>query len=171
MKLKALYIIILYLLSALTSFAQIIPVQIDSMRLEKYRTEIGLDLSVPDYDIKTIDSKIMGLRLAGILDYLMDNYNQPVYNRKLCEVLKEQVEPLEKMEFELKKIQYISSKKSGDEITLLFTAWPNKNSARIKQTNLVLNFKNGVSESQMTNELFSMMSRYVKMREELNQKK
>lgn len=63
------------MLSALTSFAQIIPVQIDSMRLEKYRTEIGLDLSVPDYDIKTIDSKIMGLRLAGILDYLMDNYN------------------------------------------------------------------------------------------------
>ena len=59
------------------------------MRFEKFRTEIGLDMSVPDFETKMIDADIMGSRLAGILDYMMDNYNQSVYSRKLCQILKE----------------------------------------------------------------------------------
>lgn len=82
----------------------------------------------------------MGLRLAGILDYLMDNYNQSVYSRKICQILKEQVEPLEKLEFELKKLQYVKATKSGDELSLLFIALPDKNPARVKQTELLFHF-------------------------------
>ena len=152
---------------SLTSFAQPLPMQTDSMRLEKFRTEIGFDMSVPDFDSKTIDAKVMGSRLAGILDYMMDNYNQSVYYRKLCQILKENVESLEKLEFEIKRIQFVSAVKSGDEISLLFTALLEKNVAKIKQTELIIRFKNGVSDSQTTNELFSMMSRYVQRREEL----
>lgn len=154
-------------LMSLTSFAQPLPMQTDSMRLEKFRTEIGFDMSVPDFDSKTIDAKVMGSRLAGILDYMMDNYNQSVYYRKLCQILKENVESLEKLEFEIKRIQFVSAVKSGDEISLLFTALLEKNVAKIKQTELIIRFKNGVSDSQTTNELFSMMSRYVQRREEL----
>lgn len=168
MRLKALYLTILSLLLSLTTFAQPLPVQTDSMRLEKYRTEIGLDMSIPDFDSKTIDAKVMGQRLAGILEYMMDNYNQSVYNRKLCQILKEQVEPLEHVEIEMKKLQFVSAAKRGDEITLFFTVWPEKNTAKVKQAELVFRFKNGVSDSQITNELFSMMSRYVRMREKLN---
>lgn len=72
------------LLMSFTSISQPLPMQTDSMRLEKFRTEIGLDLSVPDFETKTIDAEVMGTRLAGILDYMMENYNQSVYNRKLC---------------------------------------------------------------------------------------
>jgi hypothetical protein len=158
----------LLMLASLTAFAQNFPVQTDSLRLEKYRTEIGLDMSVPDFDTKSIDSKVMGTRLAGILDYLMKNYKQAVYSRKLSQILKEQVPPLEKLEFELKKFQLVRATKSGDEISLLFSVLPNINDVKVKQTDLIFHFKNGVSESQATNELFSMMSRYVQMIEELS---
>ena len=46
----------------------------------------------------------------------MDNYNQPVYSRKLCQILKEQVEPLEESLFELKKIQFVKATKTGKKI-------------------------------------------------------
>lgn len=158
---------LLLLLGASSLFAQPLPMQTDSMRLEKYRTEIGLDMSVPDFDSKTIDANVMGSRLAGILDYMMENFQQPVYSRKICQILKEQSESLEKLEFEIKKIEFVSAHKSGAEITLIYTAWPNKNTAKVKQTDLIFHFKKGVSESQVVNELFSMMSRYVQRREQL----
>lgn len=167
MILKGLYIALLMILVSLITFAQPLPVQTDSMRLEKYRTEIGLDMSIPDFYSKTFDANVMGQRLAGILEYMMDNYNQSIYNRKLCQILKEQVEALEHIEFEIKKIQFVSASKSGEDLILLLTAWPDKNAAKIKQTVLMFQFKNGVSDSQSTNELFSMMSRYVQRREEL----
>lgn len=125
-------------------------------------------MSVPDFDSKTIDAKVIGSRLAGILNYMLENYHQPTYSRKICQILKEQVEVLEKQEFELKKIQFNRTKKIGNEITLFFTAWPKKNVAKIEQSEMALNFKNGVTESQATNELFSMISHYVQAREQLN---
>lgn len=124
-------------------------------------------MSVPDFDTKTIDANVMGTRLAGILDYLMENYLQPAYSRKICQILKEQVESLEKLEFELKKIKFSRAIKESDEILLFFTIWPYKNVAKIKQAELVFRFRDGVSDSQAANELFSMMSRYVQRREEL----
>lgn len=129
MKHNGLYIAFLMMLVSLTSFAQ--ASQIDPMYLEKYRTEIGLDMSVPDFNTKTIDAKVMGTRLAGILEYMMENFDQSVYSRKLCLIIKEQVEPLEKLEFGLKKIQFVRAYKSGDEINIMFTIWPDKNAAKI----------------------------------------
>ena len=57
-------------------------------------------------------------------------------------------------------IQFVSVTKRGEEITLLLTAWPEKNATKVKQAaKLVSCFKNGALDSQATNELFSMMSR------------
>lgn len=80
----------LIVMLSISCLAQAVPVQMDSARVEKYRMEIGLDLSLPDFDIKSIDAKVMGTRLAGILGYLMENYHQVVYDRKLCQILREQ---------------------------------------------------------------------------------
>ncbi len=66
----------------------------DSIMLANYKTEIGLDLTVADFDTKSIDAKVMGTRLAGILDYLIESYKQLIYNRKLCKILKEQNQTL-----------------------------------------------------------------------------
>jgi hypothetical protein len=140
--------------------------QTDSIRLANYRTEIGLDLTVPDFNTKSIDATVMGTRLAGLLDYLFENYKQLIYNRKLCKILKEQNQTLDKVEFDIVKIQFDGAKKIDDEITLAFTVWLGKNIAKLKQTELVFHFKDGVSENQATNELFSIMSRYVQQREQ-----
>lgn len=167
MKITKLALTSLLIILSTLSFAQSASVQTDSMKLAQYRTEIGLDMTVPDFNTKSIDAKVMGTRLAGVLDYLLENYHQSVYERKLCKILKEQNQTLEKLEFEIEKIQFDGAKKNGDEITLEFTVWPSKNMAKVKQSELVFRFKEGVSESQSTNELFSMMSRYVQQREQL----
>lgn len=167
MKHKGLYIAIIMMLVSLTSLAQSLPVESDSIRLEKYRTEIGLDMSVFDFDTKKIDSKVMGTRLAGILDYLMDNYHQSVYNRKLSQILKEQDDVLGKSEFEIQKLQFDRASKKDDEIIMHFTVWSSKNIANVNKTSLVFRFKDGVSDCLATNKLLSMMSRYVQRREVL----
>ncbi len=143
--------------------------QTDSIVLANYRIEIGLDLTVPDFDAKSVDATVMGTRLAGLLDYLFENYKQLVYNRKLCKILKEQNQALDNLEFDIVKIQFDGAKKVGDEITLDYTVWLGKNIAKVKQTKLVFQFKDGVSESQATNEFFSLMSRYVQRREQLKE--
>lgn len=167
MKITKLALTSLLIIISTLSFAQGASVQTDSMKLTQYRTEIGLDLTVPDFDTKSIDAEVMGIRLAGILDYLLENYHQSVYERKLCKILKEQNQTLENIEFEIVKIQLDGAKKIGEEITLYFTVWPSKNLAKVKQTEVAFHFKDGVSESQATNELFSIMSRYVQKREQL----
>lgn len=164
---KRIILSFLLLFGATSLFAQAVPVQMDSARVEKYRIEIELDMSLPDFDIKSIDAKVMGSRLAGILDYLMENYHQAVYDRKICLILKEQNEALEQMEFQLKKMQFVKATKRGNEIALFFTVWPTKNTANVKKVDLTCHFTNGVSESQATNELFSVMSQYVQAREQL----
>ena len=167
MKITKLALTVLLIILSTLLFAQGTSMQTDSMKLAQYRTEIGLNLTAPDFNAKSIDATVMGTRLASILDYLFENYKQLVYNRKLCKILKEQNQTLEKVEFDIVKIQFDGAKKINDEITLLFTVWLSKNTAKLKQTELVFCFKNGVSESQATNELFSMMSHYVQQREQL----
>lgn len=167
MKITKLALTSLLIIISTLSFAQGASVQTDSMKLTQYRTVIGLDLTVPDFNTKSIDANVMGTRLAGLLDYLFENYNQLIYNRKLCQILKEQNQTLEKLEFEIVKIQFDGAKKVGGEIILEFTVWPSKNTAKVKQAELVFLFKDGVSESPLTNELFSIMSRYVLQREQL----
>ena len=41
---------------------------------KEIRERIGLDLSVPDFSTKKINKKVMGTRLAGILEYLLENW-------------------------------------------------------------------------------------------------
>ena len=52
-------------------------------------------MSVPDFNTRKIDAKVMGNRLAGILDYLMENYQLGSYNRRLSSIASEQNEALE----------------------------------------------------------------------------
>ena len=142
--------------------------QTDSAKIAEYRERIGLDMTVPDFETKKIDAKVMGPRLAGILEYLLENYTQGTYDRLLTRMLGEQVEELKQAYFNIKKMKYVSATKVGDELSILMKVWPDKNSKDVKQVDLTIPFNNGVSESQTENELFSYMSRYVQAREKLN---
>ena len=166
MRLKGIFTILM-LMASLSGFAQSLPTQTDSLKRAEMREKIGLDLSVPDFETKRIDAKVMGERLAGILDYLMENYHQAVYDRKLGLIASEQNEATENMYFLLKKLKFINAVKKGNEIIILLRADLQKNPANVKQTDITFHFTNGLSESEQVNELFAYICHYVKAREAL----
>lgn len=55
--------------------------QTDSAKIAEYRERIGIDMTVLDYETKKINAKVMGSRLAGILEYMLENYTQGTYSR------------------------------------------------------------------------------------------
>lgn len=140
-----------------------------SDRMAAYREAIGLDMTVPDFSTKKIDAKVMGPRLAGILEYLLENYKQGTYERLIALMLGEQYEALQDTYFYINKMKFVSAAKKGNELTILMKVWPDKNTRDVKQADLIVHFIDGVSESQSANELFSYMSRYVQAHEKLNQ--
>lgn len=166
---KRILFMLLLSLGVVSIQAQLRPVaaQLASARQAEYRAQIGIDLSVPDFDTKKVDAKIMGSRLAGILNYLLENYNQGVYSRQLAYLLEEQVEALEKLYFNIKKVKFQNAKKVGNEITIMLKVWPDTNSANVKQADLMIRLVDGASENQKINELLSNVSHYVQMREQL----
>jgi len=129
------------------------------------REKIGLDMSVPDFDTKKIDAKVMGDRLAGILNYLMDNYEQSVYDRRLSAIAGEQNDVLENVYFQIKNLKFVYAVKKRNDLTVLMRADLQKNAADVKQTDITFHFVDGVSESVKVNEMFSYISHYVQARE------
>lgn len=166
---KHILLTILLLLGALHVSAQPRPfvAQSDSARQAEYRAQIGVDLSIPDFDTKKIDAKIMGSRLAGILNFLLEYYNQGVYSGHLAYLLKEQVEDLDKLYLTIKKVKFQKAKKVGNEITIMLSLWADTNSAKVKQADLMIHLVDGASENRKTNDLLSNVSHYVQMRERL----
>lgn len=79
---------------SITLFAQFASAQTNETKRAEMREKIGLDMTVPDFDTKKIDAKVMGTRLANILDFLMENYQQSVYDRRLSAIASEQNETL-----------------------------------------------------------------------------
>ena len=154
MKMKQILLTMLLLLGAGNAEAQLWTVErSDSAKMAEYREKIGIDMTVADFDTKKIDDKIMGTRLAGIHSYLIENYTQGVFERQLATILGEQVEALNKLYFNIKKVKFQSAKKEGDEITIVLKVWPDKNTANVKQTDLFFHFINGASKNQNTNYL------------------
>ena len=139
----------------------------DSIRNAEYRERIGLDMTVPDFETKKIDAKVMGPRLAGILEYLHENYMQGTYSRQIALILGEQHEALQNKFFNIKKVKFVSATKVGNELSILMKVWPDKSVREMKQADFTIHFNNGVSESQRANELFSNVSRFVQAREKL----
>ena len=160
----------LFLMLSLAMSAQLrTGYQTDSVRNAEYRKKIAIDMSVPDFETKKIDGKVMGTHLAGLLEFLLENYPQVTYNAHISEMLKGQNEALRKLYFSIKKMEFVSAKKTGDEINIYMKVLPAKNTANVKQTVLTIHFKEGVGDNTNVNELFSSISRYVQARNEQNQ--
>ena len=72
---KKLLFVILMLVCGLGASAQArTGVQADSARMAEYRGQIGLDMSVPDFEVNRIDEIVIGPRLTAILKRLNRNY-------------------------------------------------------------------------------------------------
>ncbi len=162
---KQLLITLLLIVGTVNVFPQLRTVGPDSERMAEYKRTIGLDTTVPDFDTKKIDAKVMGSRLANLLNYLLENYNQGSYELQIAQILGEQNESLQHLYYKIKKMKFANASKQGDIITVLMNVWPDKNIADVNQADLMFRFVDGVSDDQTTNALFSYMSRYVETQE------
>ena len=158
---KQLLILLLLFIGTMTVYSQIRTVGSDSERIAEYKKAIGLDTTVPDFDTNKIDAKVMGPRLANLLNYLLENYNQGSYELQIAQILSEQNESLQHLYYKIKKMQFAHASKQGDVMTVLMHVWPDKNKADVNQADMMFRFVDGVSDNQATNALFSYMSRYV----------
>ena len=118
-------------------------------------------MSVPDFDTKKIDAKVMGSHLANILTFLMKNYQQGFYVSQLKDIASDQNKALQYVYLEIKKLSFVYAVKKGDELAIMMKLQLHKNSSGSKQTNLLFYFIDGVSEDNKINELFLQISRYV----------
>ena len=160
----------LFLMLSLTMSAQLrTGYQTDSVKNAEYREKIAIDMSVPDFETKKINEKVMGKHLASLLVFLLENYHPGTYNQQILEMVKEQNEAFEKHYFNIKKMEFVGAKKTGNEIKIYMKVWPTKNSANAKKLDLTIHFKDGIGDNRHVNELFSNISRYVQAREKLNQ--
>ena len=162
---KNLLIILLLFIGTMSVYPQIRTVGSDSERNAEYKKAIGLDTTVPDFDTNKIDAKVMGSRLANLLNYLLENYDHESYELQIVQILGEQNESLQHLYYKIKKMQFANASKQGDIMTVLMHVWPDKNIADVNQADLTFRFVDGVSDDQTTNALFSYMSRYVDAQE------
>lgn len=166
---RKLFFVILMLVCGLGASAQIkTGVQTDSARMAEYKEQTGLDMSVPDFEVKKIDDKKMGTRLANLLRFFEENYSQGSYSHWISSLLREQNEVFENVYPEVTKIKMERASKVGNEITVKYKIWLGENPRKIKQIVITFHFIDGVSESRIVNDMFSYMSRYVLAREQLN---
>lgn len=115
---KQLLITLLLIVEAVNAFPQLRTVGSDSERIAEYKKTIGLDTTVPDFDTKKIDTQVMGSRLANLLNYLLENYNQDTYELQIAQILGEQNESLQHLYYKIKKMKLANASKQGDIITI-----------------------------------------------------
>ena len=168
MKIKGIITLLMLMVSMIASAQIWTGYKSDSVRLAEYREQIGLDYSMPDYSVTTIDEKKIGSHLANILRCYEEANDQNLFRRKISKILVEQNEAFEYAVPEFIKQKLVKIEKSADDITIVYRLWLDKNPAKLKHVDILYHFKDGVSESNTVNELFCQMSYYVKVREQLN---
>lgn len=129
-------------------------------RIEKYKQTFKLDYSMPDYTTSKIDAKVMGPRLANILDKISQMCKLESNLNHLARVQARQIDGLSYCK--IKKLQLKDVTKHGNEITVVLNTTLDSNAKNIKNTLLTFRFVNGVSDDNATNDYFSGICRYIK---------
>ena len=155
---KKLFIIAVLMLSALSINAQM--QQSEDARTAELREKLGIDYSMPDFSTSKIDGRVIGERLAKILQQLQSRYNEYTLNQYVSLIQCEQIEKLSYAVVEKLNITRIS--KVGDVITIESKTKLGNNAAKVKNGKLSFVFNKGVSESTSVNDLFKDLGRYIK---------
>ena len=133
---------------------------------EELRQQIGLDYSMPDYQVSKIDDKVIGTHLAKMLRFLEKNYRDIIYNQYLSKIRSEQMNDLGLRFLGVDKIKVTGVTKKGNEIvvTVQTTSKVSKEISKKKTliTNLHLRFVDGISDSYSTHHLFANLNRYAR---------
>lgn len=137
-RIKILFTVLLMLLPFL-GFAQM-------DKQEEYRNKVRnalqLDYSMPNYSTSKIDAKVMGPRLAKILERILETYDQSVYLSSLSVIQSSQVEGLNYGRIKSMKLGKVA--KHGKEITICFNTTLENNNHELKKSQIVFQFVDGV---------------------------
>jgi len=128
-------------------------------RKEKTRKEIGLDYSMPDFEMNRIDSKVIGTRLASILQYLKTHDDEFSIKSQLAIILRDQEPDLQYAIIEKFKTKTI--RKNGQEINVIIELKIGKNPLGVKRRNITLRFVDGLSDNVAENDLFRYICNYL----------
>ena len=153
------FILISLLFSAVSMYAQTTQ-QSEDARTVELRQELGIDYSMPDFSTSKIDGKVIGERLAKLLQQLQSKYDSSVLNQYISLIQCEQIENLNYATVEKLNITRIS--KVDDVITIEAKTKLSNNAAKVKNAKLTFVFDKGVSESTSVNDLFKYLGRYIK---------
>ena len=155
-------IIFLILLMAFKGMAQRVRLTVltEEQKKQEIREKINLDCSVPDYNVNRLDAKVMGWRLAKILQSLEKNYTQSVYNQMLSQIRNTQMEELKVHYLPIEKIKILNIQKQDSVITIKINTISKIDKKKVNY-DVVLTFVNSVSDNETTNNLFGDLGRYV----------
>lgn len=158
---KILFTMSLLLLSAATLSAQSTWGTVsDDQYNSEVRQKLNLDYSMPDYQTGKIDPKVMGPRLASILQELVAKYKRSDYLSILSMIQADQIEGLDYCTIERLVLENVT--KSGNSITIRFMTTLAKNPLGLKKSNIILTFIEGASPNKQVNSLFSNICNYMK---------
>lgn len=132
----------------------------EDAKIEEWRKKIGIDYSMPDFSTSKIDGKVIGTRLAKMLEILVKYPDDYTRKSKLSFIQTQQIENLNYVnivDYKIKKIE-----KNGDEISILFRTKFGNNPLGIRKSEFTIRFFKGVSDCDTANSLFYDLSRYIK---------
>ena len=154
----------LFLMTMLMLFTQSLSAQTtqqsEDARTVELRQELGIDYSMPDFSSSKIDGKVIGERLAKLLQQLQSKYDNCDLNQYISLIQCEQIENPNYATVEKLHITRIS--KVDDVITIEAKTKLSNNAAKVKNAKLTFVFDKGVSESISVNDLFKNLGRYIK---------
>ena len=153
----------LFLMTMLMLFTQSLSAQTtqhsEDARTVELRQELGIDYSMPDFSTSKIDGKVIGERLAKLLQQLQSKYDNCVLNQYISLIQCEQIENLNYATVE--KLHITRNSKVGDVITIEAKTKLSNNAAKVKNAKLTFVFDKGVSESTSVNDLLKELGRYI----------
>jgi hypothetical protein len=134
--------------------------QSEDAKVIELRQKLGIDYSMPDFSTSKIDGRVIGERLAKMLQLLQSKYDDYLLNQNISLIQCQQIENLNYAIVEKLNITRIF--KVGDVITIEAKTKLGNNAAKVKNGKLSFVFNKGVSESTSVNDLFKDLGRYIK---------
>ena len=129
---------------------------------EAWRKKINIDTSVPDFKTTKVDQRVMGWRLAKMIDFLQKTYTQSSYNRTWSVIRYEQTEDPRIRFVGIDKLEFVSAEKKDSVIILKWKTFTKLDKKEKVYHDIIMTFVNGVSDSETVNNLFSDVGRYIK---------
>lgn len=140
--------------------AQGLKTTVNEDRKAEIRKTMALDYSMPDYSTSKVNEKVIGHRLADILNKFQEMSLSQTVLGTLSVIQAQQVDGM--IYCRVKKIKLHDVAKQGDKITITYDTELDKNQKNLKKAQLVFKFVDGLSDDMATNDIFTNVCRYIR---------